>query len=176
MIQKKIFSLLFSSSNVALIITKALVVTFVLNNFVKAKNPEGIRRAMAWELAVLDLLRNYSSPLIEVSYTTERSIEDELDRESKADMKIIGASYVIMFFYLTLTLGKYSSSDVRMILVEMKIFLALSGVILVMLSVLSSGGFFTYVGIPATLITLEVGFSFVVVYLNLNQWCVKPFE
>lgn len=136
--------------------SQSLVITFVLNNYIKAKNPENIKKAMAWEFEVLNLLKNYSSPLIDVSYTTERSIEDELERESKADMKIIGISYVIMFLYLTLTLGKYSSSNIRMILVEMKIFLALSGVILVMLSVLSSGGFFTYVGVPATLITLEV--------------------
>ena len=38
----------------------------------------------------------------------------------------------------------------------MKIFLGLAGVTLVLLSVFSSGGFFTYLGVPATLITLEV--------------------
>ena len=135
---------------------KSLVITFVLNNYIKAKNQEAIKKAMAWELEVLNLLKNYSSPLINVIYTTERSIEDELDRESRADMKIIGMSYIVMFFYLTLTLGKYSSMNFRVILIEMKLFLAVSGVILVILSVLSSGGFFTYVGVPATLISLEV--------------------
>jgi Niemann-Pick C1 protein len=38
----------------------------------------------------------------------------------------------------------------------MKIFLGLSGVTLVLLSVFASGGVFTYLGVPATLISLEV--------------------
>lgn len=38
----------------------------------------------------------------------------------------------------------------------MKIFLGLSGVLLVLLSVVASGGVFTYMGVPATLISLEV--------------------
>jgi Niemann-Pick C1 protein len=135
---------------------KSLIMTFVINNHIKAKKPEEIKRAMAWEYEVLQLLKEYSSPLINVIYTTERSIEDELERESKADMKIIGISYIVMFFYLTITLGKYSSMNIRVILIEMKFFLAMSGVVLVILSVLSSGGFFMYLGVPATLITLEV--------------------
>ena len=135
---------------------KAIVFTYILNNFIKSKNPEAIKKAMAWEFEVLNLLQNYTSPLINVYYTTERSIEDELERESKADIKIIAISYIMMFFYLTLTLGKYSSLNFKVILIEMKFFLALSGVVLVLLSVFSSGGLFTYLGVPATLITLEV--------------------
>jgi hypothetical protein len=134
---------------------KAIVITYVINNF-KSSNQEAIRRAMAWEGQVLQLLKNYTSDLINVYYTTERSIEDEIERESKADMKIIAISYVMMFFYLTITLGKYSSKQIKVILLEMKIFLGLAGVTLVLLSVFSSGGFFTYLGVPATLITLEV--------------------
>jgi Niemann-Pick C1 protein len=134
---------------------KAIVITYVINNF-KSSNQEAIRRAMAWEGQVLQLLKNYTSDLINVYYTTERSIEDEIERESKADIKIIAISYVMMFFYLTITLGKYSSKQVKVILLEMKIFLGLAGVTLVLLSVFSSGGFFTYLGVPATLITLEV--------------------
>ena len=113
-------------------------------------------RAMAWEAAVLTLLESYSSPLINVYYTTERSIEDELERESKADIKIIVISYAVMFMYLTITLGKYSTMRAKVVLIEMKIYLGLAGVSLVLLSVVSSGGLFTYLGVPATLITLEV--------------------
>lgn len=133
----------------------ALVITYVIKNY-KKSNAEPIKKAMAWESEVLQLLQNYSSNLIDISYTTERSIEDELERESKADIKIIAISYLIMFAYLTVTLGKYSSLNFRVILLEMKICLALAGVTLVLLSVFSSGGFFTYLGVPATLITLEV--------------------
>jgi Niemann-Pick C1 protein len=123
----------------------AVVITYVINNYIK-NNKEYITKAMAWEGQVLDLLKNYSSPLINVYYTTERSIEDELERESKADIKIIAISYAMMFVYLTITLGKYTSLKPKVILVEMKIFLGLAGVILVLMSVFSSGGLFTYLG------------------------------
>jgi len=134
---------------------KAIVITYVIKNY-KKNSIEPIKKAMAWESEVLLLLKNYNSSLIDIAYTTERSIEDELERESKADIKIIAISYLMMFAYLTATLGKYSSLNLRVILLEMKIFLALAGVTLVLLSVFSSGGFFTYLGVPATLITLEV--------------------
>ena len=133
----------------------AIVITYVINNYI-SNNKEYVRKAMAWEGQVLELLKNYSSEHINVFYTTERSIEDELERESKADIKIIAISYAMMFVYLTITLGKYTSLKLRVILVEMKIFLGLAGVILVLMSVFSSGGLFTYLGVPATLITLEV--------------------
>ena len=133
----------------------AVIITYVVNNFLN-NNKEHIAKAMAWEAEVLALLKNYTSESISVFYTTERSIEDELERESKADIKIIAISYIMMFGYLTLTLGKYSSLNLKIIVLEMKIFLALAGVMLVLLSVFSSGGLFTYLGVPATLITLEV--------------------
>jgi Niemann-Pick C1 protein len=133
----------------------SLVITYIINNYLN-NNKEPIRKAMVWEAAVLDLLTNYTSDVISVYYTTERSIEDELDRESKADIKIIAISYLMMFVYLTVTLGKYSSWKLSTILLEMKISLGLAGVVLVLLSVFSSGGLFTYLGVPATLITLEV--------------------
>ena len=132
---------------------KALVITVVINNH---KNEEALKKAMSWESAALTVLKNYTSSKINVFYTTERSIEDEIERESTADIKIIIISYIIMFLYLTLTLGKYSKFKISVMLLETKVFLGLSGVILVLLSVFSSGGFFTYIGVPATLITLEV--------------------
>ncbi|RNA26124.1 Niemann-Pick C1, partial [Brachionus plicatilis] len=132
----------------------SLIINFIINNY--DNEDKKIGAAMAWEQQALGILNNYTSDLINVYYTTERSIEDELERESKADIKIIAISYLAMFFYLTLTLGKYSSLNLKVIILEMKIFLALAGVSLVVLSVFSSGGFFASIGVPSTLITLEV--------------------
>ncbi|CAF1006470.1 unnamed protein product [Brachionus calyciflorus] len=132
----------------------ALIINFVINNYLN--NEDKISKAMQWEFEALKILKNYTSDLINVYYSTERSIEDELERESKADIKIIAISYVVMFVYLTITLGKYSSLNLKVIFLEMKIFLALAGVSLVILSVFSSGGFFASIGVPSTLITLEV--------------------
>ena len=87
---------------------KALVITYVINNYNNhnSQNRELILKAMAWEADVLVLLKNYTSENINIYFSTERSIEDELERETKADIKIVAISYVIMFIYLTLTLGK----------------------------------------------------------------------
>jgi len=45
-------------------------------------------------------------PGIEVSFTSERSIEDELDRESHSDVSTILVSYIIMFAYIAIALGQ----------------------------------------------------------------------
>ena len=50
---------------------------------------------------------------LSVSYIFQRSIEDELNRESKSDILTILISYLIMFGYtcITLTLGLYGACD-----------------------------------------------------------------
>jgi len=54
-------------------------------------------------------MENYTAqphPDIEVAFTSERSIEDELDRESHSDVSTIAVSYIIMFAYIALALGQ----------------------------------------------------------------------
>ena len=144
----------------------ALVITYVINNNQDAEKNE---KAMAWEQKVIDFMKNFSNPLMTVSYRTERSIQDELDRESKSDIKTIIISYFAMFLYITLTLGKYSFQFAgnlslrqkflmfwRKMFLQMKFTLGLAGVAIVMLSVFSSIGLFSYFGVKATLIIFEV--------------------
>jgi Niemann-Pick C1 protein len=47
-----------------------------------------------------------------VAWTTEKSIQDELDRTSKAEMITMVISYVLMFLYIALALGKIRCSFV----------------------------------------------------------------
>jgi hypothetical protein len=54
-------------------------------------------------------MKNYTAephPDIEVAFTSERSIEDELDRESHSDVSTILVSYIIMFAYIAIALGQ----------------------------------------------------------------------
>lgn len=46
---------------------------------------------------------------IDVAFTSERSIEDELNRESQSDVKTILVSYIIMFAYIAVSLGQFKS-------------------------------------------------------------------
>lgn len=47
---------------------------------------------------------------MEVAYTTEKSIQDELDRTSKAEVITMVISYLLMFVYIALALGKIKPS------------------------------------------------------------------
>ncbi|CAL1281502.1 unnamed protein product [Larinioides sclopetarius] len=83
-----------------------------------------------------------------------RSIEDELERGSKSDLLPITISYVIMFLYITFSLGEYH--ECKTLLVGSKFFLGSIGVLIVLISISSSLGLFGFLGVPSTLIVLEV--------------------
>lgn len=51
---------------------------------------------------------------MDIAFNAERGIEDELKRESKNDVSTIFISYVIMFAYITLSLGNISSECNRL--------------------------------------------------------------
>ncbi|XP_045596555.1 NPC intracellular cholesterol transporter 1 isoform X1 [Procambarus clarkii] len=129
----------------------ALVIVLVVNNFYdKAK----IEKAMAWEEAFLTYMKNYTHPMMDIAFSAERAIQDELKRESEGDVLTILISYCIMFAYIALALGEFTSCS--RLLVDSKITLGLGGVVIVLISVSSSIGIYGYIGVPATLIIIEV--------------------
>jgi Niemann-Pick C1 protein len=69
----------------------ALVITYIINNF---KDDNLNLKAMAWEKSVIEFMKSYSNPNMTVSFSTERSIQDELDRGSQSDVKTILISYL----------------------------------------------------------------------------------
>uniref|UniRef100_A0A8C8JJY3 SSD domain-containing protein n=1 Tax=Oncorhynchus tshawytscha TaxID=74940 RepID=A0A8C8JJY3_ONCTS len=99
-------------------------------------------------------LKNYSNPNLTISFNSERSIEDEINRESESDLSTVVVSYVIMFVYISLALGHIHSF--RRVLVDSKISLGIAGIVIVLSSVACSLGIFSYAGIPLTLIVIEV--------------------
>lgn len=54
-------------------------------------------------------MKNFSNPNLTIAFSAERSIEDEIDRESNSDISTILISYVIMFVYISLALGHIQS-------------------------------------------------------------------
>ncbi|XP_046362428.2 NPC intracellular cholesterol transporter 1-like [Haliotis rufescens] len=129
----------------------ALVITFLVNNHV---NEADNAKAEAWEAEYIKFIKGFSNPNMSIAFSSERSIQDELDRESSSDIKTILISYLIMFAYISLTLGKINTC--ARFFVDSKITMGLAGVLIVLLSVGCSLGFFSYVGQPATLIIIEV--------------------
>ncbi|CAF3134902.1 unnamed protein product [Rotaria sp. Silwood2] len=143
----------------------ALVITIVIEN---SNDPEKIQLAEAWEKVFLDYMKNFietqkslraagrwnETANFTVYYSSERSIQDELNRQSRSDILTIVISYTIMFLYVTLTLGHIRSW--RTCLIDLKISVGFIGVLFVLLSVMSSIGFYSYCGIAGTLIIFEV--------------------
>lgn len=67
---------------------------------------------MEWEKEFIAFMKNYTKTempeFMDIAFTSERSIEDELDRESESDVVTILVSYIIMFAYITVSLGQVS--------------------------------------------------------------------
>lgn len=140
----------------------ALLITFIINNH---KDEALNEKAEAWEKAVIDYMKVYKNENMTISFSTERSIQDELNRESQSDILTILISYMAMFFYVAVMLGNYSNvlsakSLFGTLMVTMKIGLGLTGVLIVILSVTASIGLFSFMGVEATLIIFEV------IYIN----------
>ncbi|KAL1962370.1 hypothetical protein VTN77DRAFT_9783 [Rasamsonia byssochlamydoides] len=143
---------------------QALIVTWVINNF--AQGTEGEAKAMDWE----DMLKHVLIVVQEearerglrVSFSTESSLEEELNKSSNTDTKIVVISYVIMFIYASLALGsgavtwKVLLTNPANALVQSKFTLGIVGILIVLMSVSASVGLFSALGIKVTLIIAEV--------------------
>lgn len=133
----------------------AVILTFLVNNY---HNKSRLIPAMQWEKEFVAFMKNWTATekptYMELAFTSERSIEDELDRESQSDVKTILVSYIIMFAYIAVSLGQVNTC--RRLLIDSKITLGLGGVLIVLASVVSSVGLFGFIGLPATLIIIEV--------------------
>uniref|UniRef100_UPI00398E95F7 NPC intracellular cholesterol transporter 1 isoform X1 n=1 Tax=Pristiophorus japonicus TaxID=55135 RepID=UPI00398E95F7 len=130
----------------------ALVITFPVNNY--HNDTDKLNKALAWEKVFIDFLKHYNDSNLTISFSAERSIEDEINRESSSDINTVLISYVIMFLYISIALGHIKSCTT--LLVDSKISLGVAGIVIVLSSVACSLGIFSYVGIPLTLIVIEV--------------------
>lgn len=133
----------------------AVILTFLVNNY---HNKSKVVPAMEWEKLFVEFMKNYTASnaveFMDIAFTSERSVEDELDRESQGDVITILISYLIMFAYIAVSLGQVNSCSRLMI--DSKITLGLGGVTIVLASVVCSVGLFGFAGTPATLIIIEV--------------------
>ncbi len=99
------------------------------------------------------------------SYSAERSIQDEISRESFADASTVAWSYAAMLAYVSVALASIPASAVvrmgwgRAILLHSKVGLGVGGVAIVLAAVLGALGLTSLCGIWCSLISLEVGFG-----------------
>ncbi|KOM51724.1 hypothetical protein LR48_Vigan09g038300 [Vigna angularis] len=151
----------------------AFIVTYPVNNAVD-KEGNGTRKAVAWEKTFVQLVKDELLPMVQsrnltLAFSSESSVEEELKRESTADAITILVSYLVMFAYISLTLG--DTLQPSFFYISSKVLLGLSGVILVLLSVLGSVGLFSVLGVKSTLIIMEV-IPFLVLAVGVDNMCI----
>ena len=145
--------------------SQAMTVTWVVNNHQQGSEAE--KRAMQWEASLRDLLlesvqHEASTRGLRLSFNTELSLEEELNKSSNTDAKIVVISYVVMFIYVSFALGSTGMSSRALLnhpttaMVQSKFTLSISGIVIVLMSVSASVGVFSAAGIKVTLIIAEV--------------------
>ena len=152
---------------------RAMTTTWVVNN--AQDGTDEINHAIDWENALRDRLllaqEEAKERGLRLSFTTEISLEQELNKSTNTDAKIIVISYIVMFIYACFALGtplKHVFRNPAVLLVESKVTLGLTGIIIVLLSITSSIGFFSWVGLKATLIIMEV-IPFIVLAVGVDN-------
>ncbi|KAJ5053903.1 uncharacterized protein L3040_000193 [Drepanopeziza brunnea f. sp. 'multigermtubi'] len=154
----------------------AMIVTWVVKNYAEG-SPE-VEKAMDWEQSLKDTLVKLqdeaSNRGLRLSFSTEISLEQELNKSTNTDANIVIISYIIMFFYASLALGSTTLS-VRSILrnpaaslVESKFTLGVVGIVIVLMSISASVGLFSAAGIRVTLIIAEV-IPFIVLAVGVDN-------
>jgi Niemann-Pick C1 protein len=139
----------------------ALTVTWVVNNAVDGSDT--LSYAQDFETALRDRLFEVQKEAEErglrLSFNTEISLQQELNQTTNTDAKIVIVSYIVMFIYACMALGtplRHVFRNPALLLVESKVTLGLVGIIIVLMSIGASIGFFSWVGLKATLIIAEV--------------------
>lgn len=154
----------------------AMIITWVVNNY--AEGSEEVERAMDWEESLrktlLDVQEEASKRGLRLSFSTQISLEQELNKSTNTDAKIVVISYIIMFLYASLALGSTTLSF-RAILrnpaasfVESKFTLGVVGIIIVLMSISASIGLFSAAGVKVTLIIAEV-IPFIVLAVGVDN-------
>lgn len=156
--------------------TPAITVTWVVNN-----SPEGspaLAHVQDWEGALKDrllLARDEAAERgLRLSFSTEISLEQELNQSTNTDARIVVISYLVMFLYASVALGS-SGMTIRELmrnpsvgLVQSKFTLGLAGILIVLMSITSSIGLFSWAGIKVTLIIAEV-IPFIVLAVGVDN-------
>ncbi|XP_073767089.1 NPC1-like intracellular cholesterol transporter 1 isoform X1 [Danio rerio] len=134
---------------------EALILTFSLNNY--ARTDVKFKVVEEWENRFLKIVQEYqknSTTNFTFAYMAERSLEDEINRTTAEDIPIFMISYAVIFLYIAVALGEYSSC--KRILVDSKFLVGLGGILVVGCSVIASMGFYAWIGVASSLVILQV--------------------
>lgn len=128
-----------------------LVLTFLgKNQLDEAK----LEISLEWEKRFVDFMKSYKSEHLDIAFSAERSIQDAIVELSEGEVSTVVISYLVMFIYVAIALGRIRSCIG--FLRDSRIMLAVSGIVIVLASVICSLGFWGYVGVTTTMLAIEV--------------------
>lgn len=148
-------NILFSDDNA--VDSRAFVVTLLLRS--DSKNQEYSDHVDDYEKALLKWMQKLEAekPHLAIAYSTERSLEEELNRSTNTDVKIVVLSYAAMFFYASVALGRKFPRRVSLQMLSFTRFsLGLAGIVIILLGVFAAAGMCAFLNIKSTLIIAEV--------------------
>ncbi|EPZ34489.1 Patched domain-containing protein [Rozella allomycis CSF55] len=133
----------------------AFITTILLNNYV---NKTRLAPAEIWESNLRKYLVEKKVELAEkginLSFSTESSLEIELNKNNSANLVAIILSYLIMFVYVQIALGRFSTW--KRVFIDSRGLLAFGGIMIVGFSILISFSFFNAIRLKTTMIIAEV--------------------
>ena len=131
---------------------QALIVTYLLKNDFYTNSLSEIWERNVFIKAIDEFnesQKNEAKPL-KISFMAERSIPDELTEENKQNFLIVIMSYLFMFIYVSISMGKFPS------LIFSKILIAVGGILIIITSFLCSISIVSLLGVKMSLISAEV--------------------
>ncbi|PZC75350.1 hypothetical protein B5X24_HaOG206445 [Helicoverpa armigera] len=132
-----------------------LLINFPIANFLLE---EDLQPVLEWELKFIEILHDYrdnwKQDFVHVAFSTERSIEDEIQRVSVAEAVPIVISYILMFIYVTLSLGNIRS--LKTWFIDSKIMVAIGSIVVVILAIVCAMGALGFAGVTLTLLAINV--------------------
>ncbi|KAL7675116.1 hypothetical protein ACOME3_001386 [Neoechinorhynchus agilis] len=128
------------------------IITIVLSG-----RKEDRSRVLLWEKNFIRRMQTFSSEnsSFRISFISDRSIEDEIEKNSRSDALPVGLSYIIMFAYVIATLPVPAIDNSKWKRYGYRIGLSFIGIGFVIASLSASVGALAYARMPTCLIVFE---------------------
>lgn len=158
-------NLLFDRDNV--LDARAFIVTVLVNSY--SDDVDYTNSAVNYEHGFIAWVRNIRTemPHLNIAFSAEVSLEEELNQLANSDVRIIIVSYLFMFIYASIALGGKLPTSLETLRLS-RFVLGLAGIFIIILSVSASAGFFAIIGLKSTLIIAEV-IPFLVLAIGIDN-------
>ncbi|CAK4207881.1 unnamed protein product [Aphanomyces euteiches] len=115
-------------------------------------------QAKAWERAMIEYLKVEveRNSVFTIAFSGEVSISDEIAIASRSNVKPAAISYVLMIIYVTIGINRWNWRDFKHCFTRAKFLLGFLGIALILLSVVTTIGLFSWCGAHVQVVIMEV--------------------